>query len=244
MKCALITGGSRGIGRAICIKMAAMGYYVLVNYKSNTTEAKKTLDLVKEKGGNGELIPFDVAEKERIKQTLGDWIEANEDKYIEVLVNNAGIQNWMDISDADFYQRAQLEVNTNILAPVHLTQLFIGLPSITTIMNVTSGLSFVPFTKAPVYSATKAFFHSFTLSSRYLLRNKNIEVVEIVPPALNTDLGGKGLHDHAPPVSGFIESIFEQLKEGKTQLTWGFSETMANSSQEDVKAAFARLNPA
>jgi uncharacterized oxidoreductase len=110
-------------------------------------------------------------------------------------------------------------------------------------MNVTSGLSFVPLTKTPVYSATKAFFHSFTLSLRYLLKSNNIEVIEIIPPALNTDLGGKGLHDAAPPVSEFIESIFKQLKEGKTELTFGFSEMMVKAGPEGLQQAFSRMNP-
>src|SRR5271169_1866533 len=90
MKCALVTGGSRGIGRAICQKLAAMGYYVLVNYKINQSEAEKTLALIDNKG---ELLQFDVAEKSQIQQVLGKWIEANEDKPIEVLVNNAGIRD-------------------------------------------------------------------------------------------------------------------------------------------------------
>ena len=80
MKCALVTGGSRGIGRAICTKLAGMGYYVLVNYKSNTTEANITLNEVKQNGGNGELLQFDVADKDQIKQVLGEWIANNEDK--------------------------------------------------------------------------------------------------------------------------------------------------------------------
>src|SRR5215469_5461970 len=92
MKCALITGGSRGIGRAICIKMAAMGYYVLVNYKSNAAEAEKTLELVKQNGPGGELLQFDVADKAQVQEVLGGWISANEDKVIEVLINNAGIR--------------------------------------------------------------------------------------------------------------------------------------------------------
>src|SRR5439155_13818390 len=112
-----------------------------------------------------------------------------------------------------------------------------------TIINVTSGLSFVSLTKVPVYSATKAFFHSFTLSLKYLLKSHNIEVIELIPPALNTDLGGKGLHDTAPPVSDFIEAIFGQLKEGKTELTFGFSEAMAKADPEALKAAFGRMNP-
>jgi uncharacterized oxidoreductase len=94
-----------------------------------------------------------------------------------------------------------------------------------------------------VYSATKAFFHSFTQSLQFLLQSGNIEVIEIVPPALNTDLGGKGIHDFAPPVSDFIEAIFAQLKEGRTQLTFGFSETVSKAGQEILQPIFAKLNP-
>jgi uncharacterized oxidoreductase len=107
---------------------------------------------------------------------------------------------------------------------------------------VTSGLSFVPLTKVPIYSATKAFFHSFTLSLRQLMKAKNIDVIELIPPALNTDLGGKGLHDYAPPVGDFINSIFEQLKDGKNELTFGFSEIMVKAGPEDLKKAFERMN--
>ncbi len=103
-------------------------------------------------------------------------------------------------------------------------------------------LSFVPLTKVSVYSATKAFFHSFTLSARQLLKSKNIEVIEMIPPALNTDLGGKGIHDAAPPVSDFVEAIFEQLKQGKTELTFGFSEAMSKANPEDLRKAFNKLN--
>jgi len=109
-------------------------------------------------------------------------------------------------------------------------------------MNVTSGLAFSPFAKVPVYSATKAFFRSFTLSLRHLLQSKNIEVIEIIPPALNTDLGGAGLHDMHPSVNDFIVSIFEQLKEGKSELTFGTSETRLNASVPELKASFNALH--
>jgi 3-oxoacyl-[acyl-carrier protein] reductase len=89
MKCALVTGGSRGIGRAICAKLADMGYYVLINYKSNTTEANNTLQLI---DGDGELLQFDVADKNQINKVLSNWLTANPEKTIEVLVNNAGIR--------------------------------------------------------------------------------------------------------------------------------------------------------
>jgi uncharacterized oxidoreductase len=114
--------------------------------------------------------------------------------------------------------------------------------AITTIINVTSGLSFAPLAKTPVYSATKAFLHSYTRSLRHLLAAKNIEVIELIPPALNTDLGGKGIHDFAPPVSGFVDTVFEQLKAGKSQVTYMHSEAMLRAGQVELEAAFARLN--
>jgi 3-oxoacyl-[acyl-carrier protein] reductase len=91
MKCTLVTGGSRGIGRAICIKLAEMGYYVLVNYRSNAAAAEETLSLVRGAGGDGELLPFDVSDKHNVQRVLGNWMEANKIP-IEVLVNNAGIK--------------------------------------------------------------------------------------------------------------------------------------------------------
>src|SRR6187399_1406283 len=92
MKFALVTGGSRGIGRAVCIKLAGMGYHILINYKGNEGEARQTLALVKEKGVDGEILQFDVSDKADVITKLGGWMEANEDKIIEVLVNNAGIR--------------------------------------------------------------------------------------------------------------------------------------------------------
>jgi uncharacterized oxidoreductase len=127
-------------------------------------------------------------------------------------------------------------------APLHLTQLFLGLRSLKTIVNVTSGLAFVQFTKVPVYCATKAFLHSFTVSLRELLKSRNVEVVELIPPALNTDLGGKGLHDFAPPVQGFVDAVFEQLAAGKTAATFGFTEALSQAGQEVVAPIFKRMN--
>ncbi len=101
MKCALVTGGSRGIGRAICIRMAEMGYYILINYKINEGAASETLEQVKAHGGNGELLAFDISDKNDIRRVLGEWMSKNEENYIEVLVNNAGIKEdvlmaWME----------------------------------------------------------------------------------------------------------------------------------------------------
>lgn len=74
------------------------------------------------------------------------------------------------------------------------------------------------------------------------MKSNNIEVIELIPPALNTDLGGKGIHNNDPPVSDFIEAIFEQLKQGKIELTFGFSEAMTKAGPEDLQKAFTRMN--
>ena len=92
MKYALVTGGSRGIGRAVCIGLARLGYHVLVNYVHNAAEAKTTLDLVRESGGDGEVLMFDVADRQQVVKALEAWEKEHPDEYIEVLVNNAGIR--------------------------------------------------------------------------------------------------------------------------------------------------------
>jgi uncharacterized oxidoreductase len=224
----LITGGASGIGLGLTERFIQENNTVIICGRREYVlqEAAKKFPSIITK-----MCDLTSAEA---REELFQWVSKNHPD-LNVLINNAGIQQWMSLDDADFYSRAEDEITTNIEAPIHLTTLFMKLKSLNTIMNVTSGLSFVPLTKTPVYSATKAFFHSFTMSLRYLLKPKGIEVIEIIPPALNTDLGGKGLHDQAPPVSEFIKAIFEQLKEGKTELTFGFSESMLKAGPEEIK---------
>lgn len=233
----LITGGASGIGLGLTERFIQENNTVII--------CGRRASLLAEVAGKFPSVITKVCdlsvEAERV--ALTQWIYAFHPD-LNVLVNNAGIQQWMSISDPDFYQRAKLEMTTNIEAPVHLISLLSNLSSLHTIWNVTSGLSFVPLSKVPVYSASKAFFHSFTLSLRQQLKPKQIEVIEIIPPALNTDLGGKGIHDSAPPVSEFIESVFRQLKEGKQEIAFGFSENMLRASSEDLKNTFNRMNPA
>ncbi len=110
MKCALVTGGSRGIGKAICQNLAGMGYHILINFQSNVEEAGDTLRRIEEIGGSGELMQFDVSKSADIESVLGAWIEKNEDNPIDVLVNNAGAsrdnllmwmktEEWTDVMD-------------------------------------------------------------------------------------------------------------------------------------------------
>lgn len=233
----LITGGASGIGLAMAERFIKEDNTVIICGRRESA-------LVEAAG----KIPSVIAKRCDLtsgseREDLFKWIAA-EHSDLNVLVNNAGVQQWISVSDPDFYKRAMDEIAINIEAPLHLTSLFLNLKSLKTIMNVTSGLSFVPLIKAPVYSATKAFLHSFTLSLQALLQSKNVEVIEVIPPALNTDLGGKGIHDSAPPVSDFIEAIFAQLKDGKTSLTFGFSEIVSKAGQEILQSTFARMNQA
>lgn len=92
MKYGLVTGGSRGIGRAIALSISRMGYRVIINYHSNTEAAEETLRLIRAEGGDGELLPFDVSNEEEVDQALLQWEKEHPDDQIEVLVNNAGIR--------------------------------------------------------------------------------------------------------------------------------------------------------
>lgn len=231
----LITGGASGIGFGFTEQFLKEDNQVIIcgRRKEALDDVQKRLPTV--------ITKVCDLEQEEDRVNLFQWI-SKEHPDLNVLVNNAGIQQWTNLTDDEFYKKARQEIAINIVAPIHLTSLFLKLPALTTILNVTSGLAFVPLTKVPVYSATKAFFHSFTLSAQHLLKARNIEVIEIVPPALNTDLGGKGLHDVHPPVSEFIKAVFEQLREGKRVATFGFSDMMTKAGPEQLKQAFDRMN--
>lgn len=92
MEYALVTGGSRGIGRAVALRLAARGYTVVINYKSNEEAARETLQAIEAAGGQAELLPFDVARPEAIEAALADWVTRHPEDYISVLVNNAGVR--------------------------------------------------------------------------------------------------------------------------------------------------------
>ena len=124
MKYALVTGGSRGIGRAICLKLAEMGLPVLVNYQSNVAAAEETKSLIEANGGTAELFPFDVADSASVEKTLTDWQAAHTEDYIAVLVNNAGIKKdnlmfWM--SDDEWHN----VINTNLNGSFYTTRVLV-----------------------------------------------------------------------------------------------------------------------
>ena len=190
MKCALVTGGSRGIGRAICIKLAALGNYVLINYKSNTVEAEKTLSFIKQEGGNGELLQFDVADKDQIKQILGNWIDSNEDKQIEILINNAGIRDdslmaWMAEEQWDNV------LKTNLDSFFYVTRLVLN--SMLThkygrIINVVSLSGLKGLAGQTNYSAAKAGVIGATKALAQEVGRQGITVNALAPGFIKTDM--------------------------------------------------------
>ena len=231
----LITGGASGLGLGLTERFIKENNTVII---CGRREAQLKEVSAKFRSVITRRCDLSLADE---RENLFRWI-SEEHGDLNVLINNAGVQQWMSIYDDNFFHRAKDEITINIEASVHLISLFIKLKSLDTIMNVTSGLSFVPLIKVPVYCASKAFFHSFTISLRQLVKDNNIEVIEIIPPALNTDLGGKGIHDFAPPVSEFINAVFRQLKEGKNEIAHGFSEGLIKAGPEDLQKAFERMN--
>lgn len=197
MKFALVTGGSRGIGRAICIKLAEQGYNILINYKSNETEANNTLALVKEKGVEGEIIKFDVANKDEVIPTLTGWMESNPDKIIEVLVNNAGIredalmmwmkdEQWSSVIDTSlngFFYVTRIVVNSMLMKKYGR------------IINIVSlsGLKGLP--GQTNYSAAKAAVIGATKALAQEIGRKGITVNAIAPGFIKTDMT-EGLNEN------------------------------------------------
>ncbi len=181
---------------------------------------------------------------ERIKlatEIIGQFPDLN------MLVNNAGIQRFWNFDSPHVADRSayQEEIAINLEAPIHLISLFMDhlhtVGSATSI-NVTSGLAFVPYAKVPVYCATKAGLHSFTLSLRRQLKNSGITVLEIIPPAVDTDLGGEGLHTYGVNVSEFASTVFQRLANGEQEVGFGGSEEVRQFGKDQITKRFELLN--
>lgn len=190
MNCALVTGGSRGIGKAICIKLAAMGYYILINYKGNLQKAIETLAEVKAAGSDGELLQFDVANREEVTQTLNGWIEANADKPIEVLVNNAGIKDdvllmWMKDEQWDDV------VNTSLGGFFNVTRIIVSnmlRQRYGRIVNVVSLSGLKGLAGQTNYSAAKGGIIAASKALAQEVGKRNITVNAVAPGFIKTDM--------------------------------------------------------
>ena len=187
---ALVTGSSRGIGKAIAIKLAADGFHVIINYRSNHTEAEITLNQIMEAGGSAELLPFDVSDLEAVQTALDSWQEKNPEAYIQVLVNNSGIrkdallvfmkdEEWNDV------------LNTNLNSFFYVTRPLIKnmlLKKSGRIINMVSlsGLKGLP--GQTNYSATKGGVISATKALAQEVARKKVTVNAVAPGFVKSDM--------------------------------------------------------
>lgn len=193
MKCALVTGGSRGIGRAICLKLAVdSDYHILVNYQSNRDAAQQTLDEVIKNGATGELVQFNVANADEVKTVLTQWQEANPEAVVEVIVNNAGITKdglfmWMSAEDWTNV------INTSLNGFFNVTNFFIQRMlrnKYGRIINMVS-VSGVKGTAGQTnYSAAKGAVVAATKALAQEVAKRNITVNAVAPGFIRTDMTG------------------------------------------------------
>ena len=190
MRYALVTGASRGIGRAISIKLAEMGYYILINYNESLCGAEETLSAVREKGSDGELMKFDISDAEDVKRALNSWGEEHKEEYIEVLVNNAGIRRdnlmiWMPSEDWSSVMKINLDGFFNVTQPLLQNMI---VKRYGRIINVVS-LSGIKGMKGQVnYSAAKGGVIAATKSLALELAAKKITVNAIAPGFIRSDM--------------------------------------------------------
>jgi uncharacterized oxidoreductase len=234
----LITGGGSGIGRALAERFLAAGSAVAI-----CGRREETLREARERHPEIRTRVCDVARAEDREELIA-WA-VRELPGFNVLVNNAGVQGRARLGDPRNWSAMEAEVAVNVEAPLHLSALavphFVRMER-AAIINVGSGLAFAPLVEAPVYSATKAAIHSFTLSLRHELAKTPIEVIEIVPPAVDTDLGGPGLHKFGVPVDELVDAVMPRLAGGELEIAYGTSEIASRAGREELEAIFRRMN--
>ena len=179
----LVTGGTAGIGLALAIKLAELGNEVIV-----TGRNQDKLDAVAKQHPKIATVRSDAADPAAVA-ALGQDMKARFPK-LNVLVNNAGVMIYRNLGAAADLAALTSEIDINLTGPIRLVSVLIEqlVANKGTIINVSSGLAFVPLQAAPIYCATKAAMHSYTISLRQQLADHGVEVVELMPPAVKTDL--------------------------------------------------------
>ena len=210
----LITGGGSGIGGGLAKAFHLLGNRVVVAGRRREVLEKTGLD----------FIVLDTRDRRAIEAAVGEVTGRFPE--LNVLINNAGVQRRHDFSSAVDEAAIAEEIQTNIMGVIGMTAAF--LPHLrskagATIINVSSGLAFVPMARYPVYCATKAFVHSFTVSLRHQLREAGVRVIEVAPPWVATDLGGPGAFaaagGRAPmALDAFIDAAMKDLASDAEEL--------------------------
>ncbi len=235
----LITGGGSGIGFALAKRFTKAGNQVII-----CGRRKEQLEIAKIKLPNLICYQVDVSqEKERLDFVARVTLEH---PALNVLINNAGVQNRpAPLVEPQDWSKHRLEISTNLEAPIHLSLLFIPHLQKQThpvIINVSSGLAFTPLSFMSTYCLTKAALHSFTMSLRHQLKATPIQVVELIPPAVNTDLGGTGLHTAGVNLDEFADHCMSKLEQGDLEFGFGTSEERRHFSREQLDQYFLTMN--
>jgi uncharacterized oxidoreductase len=209
----LITGGGSGIGRGLAESLHALGNRVII-----AGRRQQALDETTAANPGMKSLPLDIENPEAIHDFAAKAVA--EFPSLNFLINNAGIMRaekllaqQPDLADAEAI------VATNLLGPIRLTAALLPhllKQSRAAIMNVSSGLAFLPLALTPTYCATKAAIHSYTLSLRYQLRSTGIDVLELIPPYVATNLMSGADDPRAMPLNLFIAEVMEILKQQPT----------------------------
>jgi uncharacterized oxidoreductase len=222
----LITGGSAGIGLAFALKFVELGNEVIV-----TGRRQAVLDEVKGEYPRLHTIQSDVADPAQIA-ALASRVKADFPR-LDVLMNNAGIMIYKNLkAPADDLDGLMAELNINVGGVIGMTSTFIDVLTANkgTVINVSSALAFVPLPAAPIYSATKAAIHSYTQSLRFQLEETGVEVIEIMPPAVKTDMTAdlaEGDGVSLITTDELVKQSFASLKAGAVEIRPGQSKTLA-----------------
>jgi uncharacterized oxidoreductase len=240
----LITGGATGIGFALAEAFVKAGNKVLI---CGRREAK--LEEAKEKLPQIQTRQCDLSRKED-RESFCDWVRDNH-KDLNILVNNAGIQRTINLKKgATELLAGEDEVQTNLIASIHLSAYFAPLllkKKQAAIMNVSSGLGFIPIAAMPIYCATKAGIHMFTISLRHQLKGTTVKVFEIVPPAVDTDLGKDTTDSSEQEYKGISPSevaaeTLKALKNDEYEVVIGEAKNLVEGSRKDFEKTFEELN--
>ena len=236
----LVTGGATGIGFALADAFLKAGNTVII-----CGRRQGKLDAARNKLRGVHTFLCDVTRKSD-RQALFRWTEANFPG-LNILINNAGVQGMADLKKGPQGLPQDVnEIGTNLVAPIYLSAQYISgflRKDHAAVINVTSGLAFVPIAAMPIYCATKAALHSFTVSLRHQLKNSPVKVFEVIPPMVATELGGNEL----ATARGIAPSIVaaETLKaiaEDRFEIPVGEAAGLVNGSRTDFDQAFQRLN--
>jgi uncharacterized oxidoreductase len=239
-----ITGGGSGIGRGLAEAFHKSGNKVIIGGRR-----RQALAEVCSANPGMESIPLDVQDRNHIRDVARQL--AHKFPKLNCVVNNAGIQRAIDFTkDPISFDAIEEEITTNLTGLIHMCAAF--LPHLkkqarASLINVSSGLGLMPLALVPVYSATKAAVHSFTRSLRHQLRATTVEVIELIPPSVVSDLrtGRDEAHSGPPsmPLDEYIAETIKGIERGDTEIAVGMAQRgLAAADNEEVRNTFLMMN--